>query len=413
VTGELELDGPERPTGLAHRRSRWLRSVVVVTILLAAIGWLNISLNDASARSTVAASLLLRLDSTLQEEGTLQWRALAERGTPTRVAADVGTVRAAERELLDGLSGRLSASDLVGLEQQIEAYHVALDQELSLLAVGRTDDAVAFERQVTTPGFQALSRWLQSRAETESADAARLARRAHVLLATTLAALSLVIGLLVWSAERAHRASAATARQLLENERATVEQLRISQAAIRHQAEHDPLTDLPNRLLFNQRLAEATASSPTAVLFVDLDGFKAINDGWGHAIGDRLLVEVGHRLRDCTRAEDVVARLGGDEFAVLLIDSDAESAGVVADRVEAVLRAPVSVRGGEVSVGASIGIAAGDVGVDPELLLTDADHRMYEQKRADRQPVDLGRRDDLGRPLAAAELADAARPGNL
>lgn len=382
----MAVDAPRAlpaPASAAGRRrpGRWWRSVVVVALLLSASGWLNVSLNAASARSTVAAASLLRLDAALHQEGTLQWRALAERGTPTRVAADVGYARAAEAELVAQLGELLPEGEVDDLQGQIDDYHVALDEELSLLAVGRTDDALRYEREVTAPRFEALNRWLQDRAGGESADAARLARLAHVLLAVTLAAVALVIGLLVWRTDRAHRASEAIGEQLLEAERTTVERLRASEAAVRHQADHDPLTGLPNRSMFNRSLTAAVASSATAVLFVDLDGFKAVNDAWGHAVGDQLLIEVGARLRRCARAEDVVARLGGDEFALLLVDADTTVASAVVQRLETAMRDAVTIGEVQVAVGASVGVAFGAVGADPDQLLTEADHRMYERKR--------------------------------
>ena len=224
----MRNDAPARSQTAAQSppRGRWLRSVAVVVLLLAACGWLNITLNAASASATVAASRLLHLDSRLQEEGTLQWRALAERGAPTRVAADVGLVRAAEADLVEELAALLPPADVVDLQQQIDDYHAALDEELSLLAVGRAEDAVAFEREVTTPGFSDLSGWLEQRSDTAATRAARLSRLAHVLLIATLGAAAVVIGALVWRADRAHRGAVEIGSQLLQSERATVDQLR-------------------------------------------------------------------------------------------------------------------------------------------------------------------------------------------
>ncbi len=154
-----------------------------------------------------------------------------------------------------------------------------------------------------------------------------------------------------------------------------------------HRASHDSLTALPNRTLFVERLAHALARADRppdtlAVLFVDLDGFKAVNDRWGHAAGDRLLVVVAQRLRTCVRAGDAVARLGGDELAVLLDGvAGATEAGAIAARIVAALAAPVPVRGGEAAVTASVGVALNAATSQPADLLHDADRAMYRAKR--------------------------------
>jgi diguanylate cyclase (GGDEF)-like protein len=154
-----------------------------------------------------------------------------------------------------------------------------------------------------------------------------------------------------------------------------------------HQAFHDPLTSLPNRALFMNRLSHAlarTARRPeaVAVLFLDLDRFKIINDSLGHHVGDRLLVEVSARLRECLRPADTVARLGGDEFAVLLEDIDGLSEATrVAERIAAVLESAFAFEGREVFVTTSVGIAFSHAGLaGPEDILRDADIAMYHAK---------------------------------
>jgi diguanylate cyclase (GGDEF)-like protein len=156
------------------------------------------------------------------------------------------------------------------------------------------------------------------------------------------------------------------------------------------QALHDGLTRLPNRRLFHDRVAHALARSARrpsclAVLYIDLDGFKEVNDSLGHAGGDQLLVLVAERLRTLVRPSDTAARIGGDEFAVLLeeIKGQAE-ASWVAERLLAAMGAPFLVRGVEVTVGASVGIALGEPRVDVDELLLRADAAMYEAKAAGR-----------------------------
>ncbi len=151
-----------------------------------------------------------------------------------------------------------------------------------------------------------------------------------------------------------------------------------------HQAAHDPLTGLANRSVFAERLAAALtpgSGGTPALLMVDLDGFKTVNDTLGHAAGDTLLVAVSERLCALTRAGDTVARLGGDEFAVLVTESSAEEAAGLADRLLAELTLPVRVDGGDAAVGASIGITLG-VGYDddPGRMLRDADLALYAAK---------------------------------
>ena len=149
------------------------------------------------------------------------------------------------------------------------------------------------------------------------------------------------------------------------------------------QAFHDPLTRLANRSLFRERVEHALdrrTMADTAVLFIDLDNFKTINDSLGHAAGDHVLVETAHRVRSTLRSEDTAARLGGDEFAVLLEDADVTAAARVAERIRAALGTPFWVLGQEVYVSASIGIAVRQDGDTAGELLRNADVAMYTAK---------------------------------
>jgi diguanylate cyclase (GGDEF)-like protein/PAS domain S-box-containing protein len=153
---------------------------------------------------------------------------------------------------------------------------------------------------------------------------------------------------------------------------------------------HDALTGLPNRALFADRVAHAlrkrtTRTAPPAVLFMDLDGFKAVNDSAGHAVGDALLIHAARRIQASVRAEDTVARLGGDEFAALL-EGEAgrhpSRAEDVAGRILAALTQPYEIAGKKALVSASIGMTLALPGVTPDELLRQADEAMYEAKRA-------------------------------
>jgi diguanylate cyclase (GGDEF)-like protein len=181
----------------------------------------------------------------------------------------------------------------------------------------------------------------------------------------------------------AANASAALQYDRLEQ---AVSELRDLQAQLHSQAYHDPLTGLANRALFSQQVHAALESSVErriAVLFIDLDDFKTVNDTLGHAVGDQLLRAAGRRLSRCIRGGDLVARLGGDEFAILCRPpNEPERAGVdVAKRILSAFEVPISVAGHLLSVRLSVGVASSaHSGGRPEDLLRDADVAMYEAK---------------------------------
>lgn len=152
---------------------------------------------------------------------------------------------------------------------------------------------------------------------------------------------------------------------------------------MRHDAVHDPLTGLANRILFRDHLERGLARakrtrSESALLFVDLDNFKQINDAYGHAVGDAVLVELGDRLRAAVRPTDTVARLGGDEFVVLCEEVDEQSAVALGRRLGEAIRLPLLISGSEHGLSASIGIALGHD--EPDALLSNADTAVYRAK---------------------------------
>ncbi len=165
---------------------------------------------------------------------------------------------------------------------------------------------------------------------------------------------------------------------------------------LERQALHDPLTKLPNRLLLMDRARQALArlhrsQGLVALLFIDLDRFKAINDNMGHAVGDHLLISVAERLAEMLRDSDTVARLGGDEFVILAedLDSDAEALGV-AERVLYALEEPFEVGSAGVSMLASVGVSVShDPEADPEDMLREADVAMYRAKGAGGRGLEL------------------------
>jgi len=196
-------------------------------------------------------------------------------------------------------------------------------------------------------------------------------------------------GHVVWiylSISRVRDAQAGEARFIFQIQDITDRKL--AERQLLHDAFHDALTGLSNRALFIDRLKLALArhkrlgSAQFAVLFLDLDRFKVINDSLGHAIGDQLLVGIARRLETCLRPGDTVARLGGDEFTVLLEDvSDTREVIAVAKRIEEELSLPFNLGGHEVYTTASIGIAPSTTGYErPDDILRDADTAMYRAK---------------------------------
>jgi diguanylate cyclase (GGDEF)-like protein len=161
-----------------------------------------------------------------------------------------------------------------------------------------------------------------------------------------------------------------------------------ARAELEKLAGQDALTGLPNRRVFDDRLLHAVeratrAGSSLALIFIDIDGFKAVNDNLGHAAGDHLLKQFAARLSLCARTADTVCRWGGDEFAVITEESDAEQACVLMQRIERALRVPFDLLGTEIRVSASLGLSLfPDDAADAQALMHNADVAMYHAKRA-------------------------------
>ena len=181
-------------------------------------------------------------------------------------------------------------------------------------------------------------------------------------------------------------------------------------------AQHDSLTDLPNRILLNDRLNQAMAVAHRhrqnlAVLFVDLDRFKHINDSLGHAVGDRLLQSTAQRLRACVRSSDTISRQGGDEFVILLHEvTHAQDAAVSADKIRLALSAPHHIDGHDLHVTASIGIATYPAdGTDAETLLQHADFAMYHAKDSGRNNYQFFEPDMTARAVERQSVEEGLR----
>ncbi len=187
------------------------------------------------------------------------------------------------------------------------------------------------------------------------------------------------------------------------------------EAKLRYQALHDGLTGLPNRLLLMDRIEHALSTTlrsgaQVTVLYIDLDGFKALNDTAGHAAGDQALVHVAHQIRAVLRPGDTVARLGGDEFVVVCAGIDGPDVAIaVADRVQAAVRVPFVVDAVPYALSASIGVSLSSPGSTAEQLLRDADNAMYRAKQDGKSRYRLGHADDPAMLTASAQVVRAMR----
>jgi diguanylate cyclase (GGDEF)-like protein/PAS domain S-box-containing protein len=189
-----------------------------------------------------------------------------------------------------------------------------------------------------------------------------------------------------------------------------ISERKASEERMQHTANYDALTDLPNRACFFDRLGQALTlarreAQPGALLFLDLDRFKQVNDQLGHAAGDALLVGVAQRLREQVRESDTVARLAGDEFTVILPRlATLEAAASVADKILAAIAAPFAIAGTELTIGISIGIALfPQHGATVEEVLNAADHAMYRAKKAGRNGYAFAEAEAAVAQAAAAE----------
>jgi diguanylate cyclase (GGDEF)-like protein/PAS domain S-box-containing protein len=180
---------------------------------------------------------------------------------------------------------------------------------------------------------------------------------------------------------------AVSAQDISERRRAE-QDLRDLTSELTARAVRDPLTGLANRTLLEERLRavlarDARTGDTTGVLFLDLDGFKAVNDEHGHLLGDAVLRAVAARLTAAVRPSDTVARLGGDEFVVLVEGATLDGVAVLADRLRAEVSAPILVGDLDLNVGVSVGLALSEAGaMEPATLLARADRGMYAEKRA-------------------------------
>ena len=310
-----------------------------------------------------------------------EWRMIARRRVDPADAASLASELAAIRVKL----GRIAAQDRAAapVVQQVSAlverYGSATGAELAALRRGALSTATVVDRNRVDPTFDEINSLLSRAVATT--ETRRANAEEHAILAARLIVISAAIGMLI-----AIGLFARARRRVLvgELERTTLR----SQVDERgFEAEHDELTGLLNRRGFFATLRETikTPDVRIAVLLLDLDGFKEINDTLGHAAGDALLRQIGLRLRVALRGDDEIGRLGGDEFAVLVDASgtSVKDVGEIGRRVRATLTAPFEIAGLSLQVRASVGVAVfPEHGATDEELLRQADIAMYHAKQS-------------------------------
>ncbi|NYI41147.1 GGDEF domain-containing protein [Demequina lutea] len=378
------------PTGLVSRRDRtrfWLDVSVVMAAATTFGGYVYLS-EDASTFTGVLFSMLAGPGAFLVGAFSVVRLVLSERSPfsalagRTLVAAAVlqGTVQASSVLMIQ--SGRLSwylglaaiASTLLLASARIQQLQVRADPNFMHARPQRRFSKLPY---VAIAATYLLLVWVLREVGLDV--------HMWIVVCGAIASTGLVIvRQLAAFADNAH---------LLDELDATVDQLRQSlgerellTAELRHQAFHDPLTGLSNRAMLGNRLelalnAVGIVANRRALMIVDLDDFKAVNDVFGHAVGDELLIVAARRLRDCVRGSDLVARVGGDEFAVLL-DNPQDGTDEIAQRIVDAMAKPFMVSAGTASVSASVGVVVFDgVGRTAEELLHEADTSMYQAKR--------------------------------
>jgi diguanylate cyclase (GGDEF)-like protein len=377
-TGRAPHDRDEPRT----RRLRSLATTAALGSVLVALGGYTII---GTARTTLAAQhhgRALAVDAsfsdarsaiTLEEVHLRHYQvepSSAVRNRFTRVADSVGPAlrRAAEVDPIG------ASRDVRRLLIEQDAYRLLADQLLDLVADGDPRRGTV-DRLELTPAYYTLqedidsvSRAYHIKAQGQAEDLRRAEIR--MLIGTSVGfGIGLMLVAVIW-------------RLVLSYQRRLVQHADASE----HLALHDPVTGLPNRTMFHRRLTgaiEALASPDRqlALMMIDLNGFKAVNDTLGHHAGDNLLAEVGRRLKVSARDGDTVARLGGDEFAVLLPDiGDVDAACHIADRLAEALRHDFLLDVGLAAVSGSIGLAIGTMDHSAEALLRQADSAMYRAK---------------------------------
>ena len=352
---------------------------LVVLIIVVTVGSLVTS--NAAGSSTLAVRLGIAYGhaaSAIAAEESLERKYRLQPGTATRAAhaaAEASLDQAMRQVAVLGNGADRHLAKIVLREHRV---YVAASAQLFLSVDRHNPVAVtnAIDSRTVDPVFGVMENQVYAAAsqhESQALDSAdSVGQTARLVLFVDVAALLAAIGLVVGGAILAARYQ---------------RDIHCESEYNRYQALHDPLTDLPNRTLFQDRtgvaLRTAARSGATvAVLLLDLNRFKEVNDTLGHEYGDHLLLQVADRLRGCFRDSDSVARLGGDEFAILLPVSGWDEAVTVTQRIGAALHAPFPMYDFALDIDGSVGIALAEPGEDVETLLRHADVAMYEAKSA-------------------------------
>jgi diguanylate cyclase (GGDEF)-like protein len=336
-----------------------------------------------TTRATETQSHALLLDAifsdvskavALQEMHARQYQLEPAVASRARYMDSANTADDALRRAVANSSGP-AREDAMRLQAEQSAYRQAADQLLAMVT-DNNPDAVRQDRLQVAPAYYTLQHDIDGVSSAYHSEAQRLVAglrsvQTRIFAATSLGfALGLALVAMIWRAMLGYQ------RRLVEHAGAT-----------EHQALHDPLTGLANRLLFERRLdaaLEAAQASPyrrVAVMLIDLNGFKDVNDTLGHQAGDEVLIETGHRLRKVCREGDTVGRIGGDEFAVLLPDLPTlEDAKEIAERAAGALRRNFLIPAGSAAVSGSVGMAVGARGASAPDMLRHADAAMYRAK---------------------------------
>ena len=352
---------------------------VVLLVLTGLAVWVGVSTSRAAAHAARAGETSAAFEDARYAVGQEESLVRAYRLEPSSQVR--GLHRAASRDMTAALGAAAASGDprqraiVRSVLTRQTAYLASIDRMFAAKDAGREDLVLVLDAREVDPSFAAMEREVDAAAAAARADATRALRRldrveslALIARPVVLAIGLILLGLFTWALMDAARRN----RTLAE--------------ASRHQALHDSLTGLPNRILFYDRLEQALLGAereqePLAVLIVDLDRFKEVNDTMGHANGDLLLQQVGPRLRAALRARDTIARMGGDEFAVLLPGTDIAGSRQVAQSLHDALEQPFELESVTLATEASVGVAHyPEHGDTAETLLQRADVAMYMAK---------------------------------
>lgn len=364
--------------------------MVVAAIAVAAVAFFGIGHFERIAdRNATVLELLADIRADTNLRNAREWQAIAEKRVG-RANVELDEVTASLGERITRLARFGHQQDAAGIMGAYESYLSAVDLEFRYLASGHLAQAQRVNGEQVDPRLKRLGSLVAAATATARRNKASAARDETLgKWFIGVVALTIISGLLGAFVRLRQRAAVSVAQQESLEQQVTATQRLVAEREF--DANHDSLTGLPNRRHFLNRLADEVArlgsgGAELAVMLIDLNGFKDVNDTLGHHAGDDVLTQVGVRLEAAVRGEDLLARLGGDEFALLV--PAAQDLGVdgihgLAARIHAALDVSFLVDGLPVALGASVGIAIGPHhGGEAEALLQHADVAMYLAKSA-------------------------------